>query len=473
MNTLFKKLLFTYISIIIISFLILTYGMSYTFKSYFMNEKEKTLIKQAESIQNQYLLASKTGIINYDKLNFEIQAWYKYQNTHVWLINRKGDIYINSAIQDISLIKEELKYNEIEKVFSGETIKREGYFKKLFSEQVLTVGYPIKINDQVVFALFMHASIPEINKTISDTYKIAFFSILFSTGIALILVFVLSRNLTSEIKNINDIAKKISKGNFNKRLTLNRKDELGELALSFNEMAYELNKLEEMRRKFISDISHDLRTPLTTINGFVKAILDGTIEEEKQKKYLEIVSEESERLTKLTNDILDLSRIQSGEISLEKSKFNINELLINEIDKFEEKILNKNINIEIKLTNENSVVNGDIGQITRVIYNLLDNGIKFCNENGLIKIETLVKNQKIHVSIMNTGSKINKEDISRIWDRFHKLDISRGKDKTGSGLGLSIVKEIIKSHNEEIEVYSHEKGVEFVFTMSLVHKTIF
>lgn len=468
MNTLFKKLLFTYISIIIISFLILTYGMSYTFKSYFMNEKEKTLIEQAESIQNQYLLASKTGIINYDKLNFEIQAWYKYQNTHVWLINRRGDIYINSAIQDISLIKDELKYNEIEKVFNGEIIKREGYFKNLFSEQVLTVGYPIKINDQVVFALFMHASIPEINKTISDTYKIAFISILLSTGIALILVFVLSRNLTSEIKNINDSAKKISKGNFNKRLSVNRKDELGELALSFNEMAYELNKLEEMRRKFISDISHDLRTPLTTINGFVKAILDGTIEKEKQKKYLEIVSEESERLTKLTNDILDLSRIQSREVPLEKTDFDINELLINEIDKFEEKILNKGINIKINLSKENSIVNGDIGQITRVIYNLLDNGIKFCNENGLIKIETLAKNDKIYVSIMNTGSEINSEDISRIWDRFHKIDISRGKDKTGSGLGLSIVKEIIKSHDEKIEVFSHEIGVEFVFTMSLI-----
>ncbi|WIF95784.1 sensor histidine kinase [Caminicella sporogenes] len=465
MNTLFKKLIVIYVSIILIGFLVLTYTMSKSFETYFMKQKEKVLIEQAESIQREYAVAYKTGVIDFERLNFEIQALDRYLNTRIWLINRNGNIYINSRIEDISQLKKELDLNEIERVFNGEIVRRKGYIRTFFNEPVLTIGYPIIINDRVVFALFMNASIPEIKKTISDIYKIAFISLLFSTIIAIVLVFLISRNLTLEIKKINDAVKKIAKGNFQKRLKVNRNDELGQLIQSFNEMAGELNKLDEMRKRFISNLSHDLRTPLTSINGFVKAILDGTIEKDSERKYLEIVAEESERLTKLTNDILDLSKIESGQFPLERVNFNINELLINEIDKFEKRLLEKDIDVSINLSKEKEMVNGDINQIKRVIYNLIDNAVKFVNVGGKISIETKYKNKKMYISIKNTGEMIPKEDLNRIWDRFYKLDLSRGKDKSGSGLGLSIVKEIIKAHDEHIEVKTEGDWIEFTFTL--------
>lgn len=446
--------------------------MSDSFERYFIKQKQEALISQAQNIEKQYKLGFETGIVDMDKLNFEIKALNRYLNTRIWLINRNGEIYINSGIKDISLIKKEIKLNEIQKVFKGEIIAREGYFNKFFDEPVLTIGYPIKINNRVILALFMHAPIPEINKTISDIYRIAFKSLLVSTLIALILVFFISRNLTNGIKNLNDAVKIIAKGDFEKRLSINRKDELGQLANSFNEMASDLNKLEELRRRFISNLSHDLRTPLTTINGFVKAILDGTIEEEKQRRYLEIVAQESERLNKLTNDILDLSKMENGQETINRSDFNINELLLNEIDKFETSLVQKNIDVNITLEKEKYTVNGDLNKIERVVYNLIDNAVKFVNKNGKIQINTKYKNKKIYISIRNTGSKISPEDIDYIWDRFHKVDSSRGKDKGGSGLGLAIVKEIIKIHGEDIEVYSDHMGVEFVFTLSATEEIL-
>ncbi len=433
-----------------------------------MNNKEELLIEQAQSIEEQYQKAFRTGVIDLDRVSFELEALNKYLNTRIWLIDRKGEVYINSRIEDISIIEKELKYDELKTVFNGGVVRREGYFKNFFDEPVLSIGYPIKINNQVVFALFMHAPIPEIDKTSKDIYRIVFMSLLFSTLIAIALVFYVSKNMTNQIRDLNSAVKIIAKGNFKKRLKTNRNDEIGELAVSVNEMAADLSQLDDMRRRFISNLSHDLRTPLTTINGFVNAILDGTIEENKEKKYLKIVAEESDRLTKLTNDILDLSKIESGELKLNKESFNINEVLINEIDKFEKRIANKNINVSVELSKDNPRVVADAIQIKRVIYNLVDNAVKFVNESGKIVIKTYTKHDKAHVVIENTGVDLSKEELSHIWERFNKLDTARSKDKTGSGLGLAIVKEIISSHGENIEVFSKkESGVKFIFSLSI------
>lgn len=468
MKSLFGKLLIIYIAIILIGFIFLTLIMSQSFEDYFIKEKERALIQQAQNIEKEYQRAFRTGVVDLDRVDIEMQALAKYLNARIWLISRQGKIYISSKIEDLSMIEKELKYHEIQRVFSGEIIKREGYFREFFDEPVLTIGYPIKINDRAVFALFMHASIPEINKTISDIYRIAFVSLTVSTVIAIALLFIISRQISNQIKDLNNAVKVISKGNFQKRIRIKTKDEFGELAANVNDMANELSNLEEMRRRFISNLSHDLRTPLTTINGFVNAILDGTIEETKQRKYLKIVAEESERLTRLTNNILDLSKMESGELKLERSNFNINELLINEIDKFEEAIEKKRIEVKINLVKD-SMVEGDINQIKRVINNLIDNAVKFVNEGGEIEISTYSNDGKIYISIRNTGVILTSEELNHIWERFNKLDYSRGKDKSGSGLGLSIVKELIKSHGESIRVISGEDiGVKFIFSLPKV-----
>ena len=458
-----------YIVIILISFIALISILSTTFEEYFMTQKEKTLIEQCEKIQKQYSLVYERGPRYIESLQTEMEALDKYLDARIWWVNRNGEIYVDSKIDDTTWIGEKLTYEEIEEVFKGYIIKRKGKFKNYFKEPVLTIGYPIIVNNKVVIALFMHSPIPEIKKTVSDVYKITITGLVFSILIAFIAMFFLSRNLKKDIKNLNDAVEFVSKGNFEKRLAITRRDELGKLAENFNYMAVELNKLEELRRTFISNLSHDIRSPLTSIKGYLQAILDGTIPVEKQDKYLNIALKESERLTKMTNDILDLSKMESGQMGLSKCEFHINNLLINEIEKHENRLMNKNIGVEFNLFEGNDLVYADVEQITRVVYNLIDNAIKFVNFGGKISFKTYEKKNTVYISIQNTGEVIKEEELRYIWNRFHKLDKSRGEDKKGSGLGLSIVQAIIKNHGEDITVKSsQEEGTVFTFTLTKV-----
>lgn len=455
-----------YAIIILISFIALISILSATFEDYFMTQKEKTLIEQCQKIQKQYSLVYERGPRYIESLEREMEALDKYLDARIWWVNRNGEIYVDSKIDETTWIGEKLRVQEIEEVFKGYIIKRKGRFRNYFKEPVLTIGYPIIVNDKVEIALFMHSPIPEIKRTVSDVYRITIIGLVFSIIVAFIAVFFLSKNLKKDIKNLNEAVEFVSRGNFENRLTVTRKDELGKLAENFNYMAVELNKLEELRRTFISNLSHDIRSPLTSIKGYLQAILDGTVPIDKRDKYLNIALKESERLTKMTNDILDLSKMESGQLDLSKSEFSINNLLINEIEKHENRLIAKNIDIEFDLLEGNDLVYADIEQITRVAYNLIDNAIKFVNCNGKISLKTTHKKDKVYISIKNTGDIIEEEELRYIWNRFHKLDKSRGEDKKGSGLGLSIVKAIIKKHGEDIVVRSSkEEGTLFTFTL--------
>jgi signal transduction histidine kinase len=232
-------------------------------------------------------------------------------------------------------------------------------------------------------------------------------------------------------------------------------------------MAVNLQELESTKERFISNLSHDLRSPLTSITGYTRGLIDGTIPEENQEKYLKIVLEESTRLTKLTNDLLDLSKMQSGNISVNKTDFDINQMIIHELDKFEQRIEEKDIQISLKLMEERVLAHGDYEGIRRVVYNLMDNAVKFVDKAGIIEIKTENKEDKILVGIKNSGAYIPKEKLNTIWQRFSKMDDSRGIEKKSNGLGLSIIKEIIKAHDEKIDVYSSEEfGVVFIFSIS-------
>ena len=247
---------------------------------------------------------------------------------------------------------------------------------------------------------------------------------------------------------------------------------MGQLAESFNHMAESLDKYEKVRRDFIANVSHDLRSPLTSIQGFLGAILDGTIPHEKQEHYLNIVLEETKRLTKLTNDIVELSRAQTSTITLEKTRFNINNLIRESIERLEPQLQKKDIKIDAIFVEKETFVEADEDKIARVIYNLVDNAIKFSEEGKKIEIETALKdNKKLLVSVKDYGKGISEEDVKYVFDRFYKVDSSRGKDKTGSGLGLSIVREFLLAHGENIGVKSEKgKGTTFLFSLKLADK---
>ena len=281
------------------------------------------------------------------------------------------------------------------------------------------------------------------------------------------LVYIFSLKISNPLKQINEAAKKIAKGEFKDRLIITSQDEVGQLSNSFNEMAVALSSLEEMRRDFIANVSHELRTPMTSILGFLNGIIDETIPLNKHKEYLTIVVEEVNRLNRLVTDLLDLAKMEAGQVSLNLKIFDINELIRRCIIKLESIIVEKNIDIETYFDEESIQVYADIDSIERVLTNLLHNAVKFTLENGKIILRTEIVKDKINISIEDDGLGIEKNEIDNIWERFYKSDKARTKVKGGTGLGLAIVKNIINEHKQEIWIESEiQVGSKFTFTLN-------
>ncbi len=256
-------------------------------------------------------------------------------------------------------------------------------------------------------------------------------------------------------------------GNAHPPIQYDRDDELGLLTASINYLAENMHNSGEYQRKFISNISHDFRSPLTSIKGYVEAMLDGTIPPEMQEKYLGIVLSETERLNKLTEGLLLLNTFDDRGVYLELTDFDLIPVIQNTLATFEGICSRKNLQVDTSFSHDCIMVNADLGKIQQVLYNLLDNAIKFSYPGGAIHIRALVQKNLIFVSVKDHGEGIASENLNRIWDRFYKTDASRGRDKKGTGLGLSIVKEIIRAHSQNINVVSTEgAGTEFMFTLN-------
>ena len=270
---------------------------------------------------------------------------------------------------------------------------------------------------------------------------------------------------------INELTKatvEYGKGNLSYRIQSKHNDEIGRLAASLDYMAQELNEMDKFQQKFLSNISHDFRSPLTSIKGYLEAIEDGTIPPEMINKYINIVLFETDRLTKLTSNILTLNELDPKSVRLDISTFDVNSVIKHTIETLEGTCKKKNIKFSLTFAGNVENVKADKQKIQQVIYNLIDNAIKFSHDNSFIYVTVKEKGEKAQISIKDTGSGIAKEDIDKIWDRFYKSDASRGRDKKGSGLGLSIVKEIIQAHEEHIDVIStKDVGTEFIFTLAL------
>lgn len=282
------------------------------------------------------------------------------------------------------------------------------------------------------------------------------------------LIFVLVYFLTIHpVHKITQAAKEYSKGNFGYDLKIKQNDEYLELGNAIKYMSGELNNLDDYQRKFIGNISHDFRSPLTSILGYVGAMLDGTIPPENQEKYLGIIQFEAERLSGLMTNLLTLYNFDNNKKLLNKQNFDINYIIRKTAETYEGICEKKKIEFVFKMEEEALIVNADQPRIQQVLNNLIDNAIKFSPQYSKIILSTYEKGEKIFVSVKDSGIGIPKDSINRIWERFYKSDPSRGKDKKGTGLGLAITKEIIQSHNENIDVISTEGvGTEFVFTLS-------
>ena len=287
---------------------------------------------------------------------------------------------------------------------------------------------------------------------------------------ALAISLVYSKRMARPLDEMAAASRKFARGDFSVRVRQedDTADEMGSLIESFNKMADSLEKAEARRSEFIANISHELRTPMTTISGFADGILDGTIPKEDEEKYLISIRDETRRLSRLVRDMLDVSQMKARAADPSKrTVFDLTELVLQTLLSFESRATKKGLDVDPQLPDNHIMVRADKDAITQVIYNLLDNAVKFAHEGTCITVRLYKDNGKAYVSVKDVGETIPPDDLPFIFDRFHKSDRSRSLDTTGVGLGLYLVKSIINSHDEDIAVRSEDGVTEFVFTLAL------
>ena len=395
-----------------------------------------------------------------ESLNSVINGFAQATGSYILVIDTKSRVLISSAsgalIDDFPMFIEQ-SYTKT--VLSGEKNVMIGTMGKLFNETMFTLQMPIiSKGGEVLGAVSVSRPIPEHQKAKYDLFKILLMSMVIIILTSLVLSYFLAKKFSVPMNNISNSTKEFAKGNFSVRVDdkTGNSDiyEIAQLAQAFNNMASELEKSEEIKQSFISDVSHELRTPMTTISGFVSGMLDDTIPPEKHKDYLQIVHSEILRLSRLVNTFLDMTRLQSDKMIINKVNFDINEVIRLCIIGLETKIEEKNIDVRLEFDSESCFVYADKDSITRVLTNLLDNAIKFTNHGGIVTVTTHPVQNEINVSVKNTGSGISKEEQSMIFKRFYKVDKARSENKDGTGIGLYLVKNILLAHGKDIFVDS-------------------
>lgn len=356
----------------------------------------------------------------------------------------------------------------VKEILGGKDVSKSSQLKNVFDSPRQIYAVPLTNSEgNALGTVFVSASsgmLSELLDVIIKTITVSILLVLIATFIA---VFIVTDRITTPLKEISRAAKSYAAGKFDVRVPVKGQDEIAEVAVAFNNMAESLNNYDKMRNNFMSSVSHDLRTPMTSISGFVDGILDGVIPPEKHRYYLQIVSGEVKRLSRLVSTLLDISRIQAGERKFTTVPFDICEMGREIIISFEQKINDKKLDVDFDIDDEKLIACADRDAVYQVFYNLCDNAVKFASEGGKFRVSVKkLKNKKIMVSVFNDGQGISEADKPYVFDRFFKSDKSRGLNKSGAGLGLFISKTIIEAHGEQIWVDSeYGKNCCFNFTL--------
>lgn len=440
-----------------------TYGISRIEKK-MIREKRDILYNEATSISSEYMSSFYKKQMALGYLTTQITVIGNILDARIWVVNRSG-LVISDTRPEESKVKE-INVLNIDPDFLSETFSDYTVMPGVLREPMLSVVLPVSYNYQVQGYIVIHSSLSQISKDavhFVDGINLIFLAFLAFLCVIFIVIYFFT---ITPLSKLNKAAKEYTSGNYTYPLKINRTDEYGDLANSLSYMAGEMNKLDEYQKKFVANISHDFRSPLTSIKGYAEALLDGTIPFEMKDKYLGIILFETERLNKLTSSLLTLNRFENRGTFLEITSFDINHIIKQTAESFEGTCTNKKITLNLVFSAKEIYVDADMSKIQQVLYNLLDNAIKFSPQNSSIKVSTTEKGDKAFVSIKDYGIGIPKENLKKIWERFYKTDASRGKDKKGTGLGLSITKEIITAHDENINVISTKGvGTEFIFSL--------
>ncbi len=395
------------------------------------------------------------------KSTFDLIGSGQGQNLTYYFYGENGQLLYKAGIKVSGFTANK---EMISKVIKGQEIRTT--FKMLNHKRASLVGIPIENSNQEKAMIIVVHNVDQDLRNVSLLLLIA---VIATILVIAIMIFIISKKITTPLKKMSKVARSLAEGDFEQRVKVKSNDEIGELAKNLNFMAGELAGVEKMRRDFVANVSHDLRTPLTSLHGFLTALLDGTIPKKKEQHYIKIMKEQTERQIKLVADLLDLARMESKQLEIYPSDFNLSEEVRLVIGRMDPELTKSKVEIQF-ITDETRdiYVFADRDQIDRVIINLIQNAIQFSPENSTIEVILVsVEDDFAKLTVKDFGPGIKKENLKYIWQRFYKEDEARTK-QVGTGIGLSIVKEILELHHTTIQVDSEEgKGTSFWFKLQI------
>ena len=436
--------------------------------NYFEGEKYDLLSRNADhaveiTLSNlaangyEYVTASKV-LDGYTILGDAIDA-------DIFLVDVNGKTLLCTETENCNHTLFSIDSDVMAEVFSGgyQEMSRLG---SIYPAPEYVVGRPLQSpSGEIMGAVFAASDAGGLSVFISDTVQMLALSALAALLVVFAGAFYVTDRMVRPIRQMVAATESFSKGDFSARVPVGDYDELGRLAMAINNMATAMTTMESARRSFIANISHELKTPMTTIGGFIDGILDGTIPPEREKHYLQIVSDEVKRLSRLVRSMLDMAKIEAGEMKITLAPVDISDIIVRTVFTFEQRLEDKHIDIR-GLDTDRIMVLADVDLIHQVIYNLIDNAVKFVNDGGYIEFSYDVQGDMTYIGVKNSGDGLSKEEVAHVFDRFYKTDKSRSVEETGVGLGLSIVRSIINMHSGEIIVRSVEgEYCEFQFTL--------
>ena len=427
--------------------------------------------QEANMMATDYLPDYFSEEVSLNEVRLQLSGMETHLDAALWFVDREGRLLASAQSEGLPPAPAQIQdFNPAE---AGNSQYLTGDYHGYFQADVITVIAPVIHGYSPAGYLLVHKSLDYVNEVQGILMRAALITLLVIYFLSFIILLALEFFVYRPLRKITEAATQYASGNLDYEIPVRTEDEMGYLSASLNYMSSQLRDMEDYQKKFVANVSHDFRSPLTSIKGYVEAMADGTIPPEMQKKYLGIILFETERLTDLTQDLLTLNEFDSKNLLLNKENFDIHEMIKNVAASFEGTCTQKKISIELLFASKQMEVFADKRKIQQVLYNLLDNAIKFSDPESTVTIETTERGEKVSISVKDYGIGIPRSALGKIWERFYKTDLSRGKDKKGTGLGLAIVKEAIQAHGENISVVSTEGvGTEFIFTLPRAQTTV-
>lgn len=463
-RSIFQRLLLTYVAVILATIIILAALLTYFSNQRLFQQKQDDLTRAGHSLEalaRDYYDKK----VTLDELTRTSNALGVSSDSRIYVIDGQKIASLKNrgespgADNSGDALAEDLK-----QVLEGKTVTRKKYFSDNLNN-VIYVGLPILDGDQVRGVILLVSPLEKINSDLFKIYRIIWGSAAASLFLAALIIYLVSRRISRPIEEMQKAAAAIAEGRFTEDIDNSGQDEVSQLAGTFNYMKNRLAQIEEMRRDLIANVSHELRTPLTSIRGFMQGILDGVVPPEQQEKYLKRAYHETGRLNRLVNDLLQMARMQTGNIALDRKTIALGAILEEITDEFSMQAREKNVSLEVG-ADAGLTLDADRDKLKQVLLNLVQNALNYTGEGGKICILARVEEGGLAIRVKDNGAGIPASQLSLVFERFHRVEKSRSQNVPGTGLGLSIARDLVELHGGTISVHSEVgRGTEFIIKL--------